>query len=279
MGFPMARNALGAGLAVRAWNRSAERARPLGDDGATVASSPREAAEGADLVVTVLSDADAVLAVADGDDGALAGAGAGAPWVQMSTIGIDGTERCAELAERRGIAFVDAPVLGTKAPAEQGKLVVLASGPDEALDSCQPLFDAVGERTMRLGEAGTGTRLKLVTNAWVVSVVESLAETLALAQGLSLDRELFFEAIGGGGLDLPYARMKGEMMMKRSFEPSFALELASKDSKLVLEAAERHGLDLPALRAIAARMAEAVAAGHGADDLAATYLVSAPAGD
>ena len=276
MGSAMARNALGADLPVRVWNRTRERAEPLRDDGATVVSSPREAADGAELIVTMLSDADAVVAAVDGEDGALAGAGDGAIWVQASTIGIEGTERCAEVAERGGVVLVDAPVLGTKAPAEQGKLVILASGPEEALERCQPLFDAIGERTMRLGAAGTATRLKLVTNAWVVTVVEGVAEMLALAEGLSLEPGWFFEAIGGGALDLPYARMKGEMMLERAFEPSFSLKLATKDAELVVRAAERHGLDLPMLRAIARRMAEGVEAGHGDDDLSATYLTSSP---
>jgi 3-hydroxyisobutyrate dehydrogenase len=276
MGFPMARRAMRAGLDVRAWNRTLEKAGPLADDGATVSSSPAEAVDGVDLIVTMLSDADAVVSVMEGEHGGLAAARDGAVWAQMSTIGIEGAERCLELAEHRGIDMVDAPVLGTRQPAENGELVVLASGPDAARDRCQPLFDAVGQRTMRLGAAGEGTRLKLVVNSWIVSVVEGLAETIALAQGVGLDPQLFLEAIGGGGLDMPYARMKGTAMIEQSFEPSFPLRLAAKDADLVVQAAQRHGLDLPALRAIAERMAQGVEAGHGDEDLAATYRTSAP---
>ncbi|MEA2375959.1 MAG: 3-hydroxyisobutyrate dehydrogenase, partial [Thermoleophilaceae bacterium] len=225
-----------------------------------------------------LSDAGAVLAVMEGDDGGLAGAGDGAVWVQMSTIGIDAIERCAELAEGRGIDLVDAPVLGTRKPAEDGQLVVLASGPDDARERCEPLFDAVGQRTMWLGPAGAGSRLKLVVNAWLVSVLEGLAETLALAGGLGLDPKLFLEAIEGGGMDLPYAHLKGKAMIERSFEPSFALKLAAKDADLVVAAAERNGLDLPALRTIAERLSQGVDAGHGDEDMAATYLTSAARG-
>lgn len=276
MGAGMARNALRAGLEVRAWNRTRERAEPLADEGATIVGSAAEAAAGADLVVTILSDVDAVLDVMDGDDGALAAADDGAIWVQASTVGIDGTDRCAELAGRRGTAFVDAPVLGTRQPAEQGKLVVLASGPDDARESCQPFFDAIGQRTVWLGAAGAATRLKLVTNTWVVTLVEGLAETMALADALEIPKERFLEAIEGGALDIPYAHMKGKLMIERSFDTSFALRLAAKDARLVSEAAERHGADLPLPRLVAERLAEGVERGHGDEDLAATYLTSAP---
>ena len=227
------------------WNRTIERAEPLADAGAEVARSPAAAADGADLIVSMLSDADAVLAVMDGDDGALAGARDRAIWVRASTIGIDGTDRCLELAERRGVTLVDSPVLGTRQPAENGELVVLASGPEEARERCDPFFDAIGQRTLWLGAAGRGTRLKLVVNSWLVAVLEGLAETVALTEGLGIDPELFLEAIAGGGLDLPYAHLKGKAMIERSFGPAFMLRLAAKDARLVVDAAERHGLDLP----------------------------------
>jgi 3-hydroxyisobutyrate dehydrogenase len=279
MGLGMARSAMREGLPVRVWNRTPERAEPLAADGAQVVASAAEAVTGADLVVTMLSDADAVLAVAGGDGGALAAAGDGAVWVQTSTIGIEGAARCAELAAERGIALVDAPLLGTKQPAEQGKLTVLASGPDDARERCRPLFDAIGQRTLWVGDAGAGTRLKLVLNTWIVSLVEGLGETMALADALGVDKQLFLDAIGGGPLDLPYAQMKGAMMIDRSFDPSFTLALAAKDARLVAQAAERHGVDLPLPRAIAGRMEEGIEAGHGDADMAATYLTSAPEPD
>ena len=270
MGLPMARNLAKAGFEVRAWNRTRERAEPLAEDGVEVYDTAAEASEGAEVVLTMLSDADAVVSATEG---ALP---SDVVWLQMSTIGIDGSERCAEIAEQAGVAFVDAPVLGTKGPAEQGELVILASGPDDLRSDLEPIFDAVGQRTMWVGDAGAGNRLKVVVNAWIVSVVEGLAETIALAEGLDLDPGLFFEAIGGRGLDLPYAQMKGKMMIERSFDPSFKLSLAAKDVALVEEAAARHGLDLPMLAAIARRFEEGVEA-HGDKDLAATYLTSAEA--
>jgi 3-hydroxyisobutyrate dehydrogenase len=270
MGLPMARNIAKSGIDVRAWNRTRERAEPLADDGVTVLDTPAEAVSGADAILTILSDADAVASTMEASD-----AGNGPIWLQMSTIGIEGTERCAGLAEEHGLVLVDAPVVGTKQPAEQGKLTVLASGPDEAQERCEPIFDAVGQRTIWLGEAGTGTRMKLVINAWLVSLVEGLGETIAFAEGVGIDPASFLETISGGPIDNVYAQMKGRMMIERSFEPAFKLGLAAKDAGLVLDAAQRHGLDLPMLETIRARLAEA-AEQYGEKDMAATYLASSP---
>ena len=257
MGAPMAANLRAAGLDVAVWRR---------DDDLAAAVRDR------DVVLTMLSDADAVLEVAGR---ALPAAREGVLWLQASTIGIDGTDRCAELAGEHGAVLVDAPVLGTKAPAEQGALVILASGPDDALDRLAPVFDAIGQRTLRVGPAGAGTRLKLVVNAWVVTVVQGAAETLALAQGLGLDPTLLFDAIEGGPLDLPYLRAKGAAMLQGEFPPSFSLRLAAKDARLVAETAERVGVDAPVARAIAERFTEAEQE-HGDEDLAATFRLSTP---
>jgi 3-hydroxyisobutyrate dehydrogenase len=273
MGLPMTRNLARIGFIVRAWNRSPEKAQSLAEDGVELCPTPAGAARDATVLVTMLSDADAVLDVMESDDGALAGAAEGTVWLQMSTIGIKGTRRCAELAERHGLRFVDAPVLGTKQPAEQGELVVLASGPEDLHERLAPILDVVGKRTMWVGEAGAGTRLKIVVNTWIVSIVEGAAETLALAEGMGLDPSLVLEAVAGGPLDLPYLRMKGKAMIERSFEPSFRLALAAKDAALVEEAAAEHGLDLPLVKAIRRRLDEGVPE-HGDKDLSATFLTS-----
>lgn len=271
MGRGMAGNILSSGHAVRAWDRSAEKARPLADRGAEVLESPAESVRGADVLVTMLPDAEVVLEVmAD----ALPAAGADAVWAQMSTIGISGTERCAALAEQRGVTFVDAPVQGTKQPAEEGKLVVMASGPEEARERVQGVFDAVASKTVWLGEAGAGTRLKMITNSWLTAVVEGLAETLALAEASGVDAQSFLDVIGGGPLDMPYMQMKARAMIEHDFEPSFKLELAAKDAALAGELADRHGLDLPLLRVVREQLAAAAAA-HGEEDIAATFLTVA----
>lgn len=276
MGSGMARNIAHAGLELAVWNRSHEKAQPLAREGAQLCDTAAEAAASAELIVTMLADGDAVLATMQGSDGALAGAQPGSVWIQCSTIGEQGTARCIELAREHQIELVDAPVLGTKQPAQEGKLVVMASGRQALRERVQPVLDAIGKRTMWVGEEpGAATRLKLVTNAWIVSVVEGAAETIALAEGLGLDPALFLQAIHEGPLDAPYVRMKGQAMIDRDFEPTFALKLATKDARLASEAAHEHNLDLPVLDAIARRMQQAVPE-HGDEDLSVTFLTSAP---
>ncbi len=270
IGAAMARNLLGAGFEVQAWNRTRERAEPLAADGAAIAAEPAEAAAGAEIVLTILADAEATLDVA----GKALSDGDGRLWLQMGTIGIEGTERCATLAAERGFALVDAPVLGTKQPAEAGELVVLASGPEAEHERCGPVFGTIGKRTLWVGEAGGGTRLKLVTNAWILALVEGLAETVALAERLDVDPEAFLEAISGGPLDAGYAHVKGKAMKERSFDPAFKLALAAKDAALVEAAGNAHGDELPLIATVRRRFEQAVAE-HGELDMAATFLTSA----
>jgi 3-hydroxyisobutyrate dehydrogenase len=275
MGAAMARNLVRAGHEVTVWNRSRGRAEPLAGDGATIAATAPEAVARAEVVVTMLSDGAAVESVM-AEDGALGALPDGCVWVQASTVGVEATERLAELAGEAGVAFVDAPVLGTRAPAEAGELTVLASGPDEALDRVQPLFDAIGSTTRRLGEAGGGTRFKLVVNAWIVILNSGIAEVLTLARSLDFRPEQVLEAIEGGPLDSPYARAKARLMIAGAFEPSFPLKHARKDARLALAAA---GRDLGVLDAAAAQLEHAEALGHGDEDMAATIcaLVNVPA--
>lgn len=275
LGFGMARNLARAGIPVRAWNRTHEKALPLKDDGALVFDTPFEAIRDADVILTILSDADATQTVMFDDDGALTAAGADAIWLQMATIGAHGTGECMELAGRRGLSFVDAPVLGSRQPALDGQLVILGSGPDELRPVLAPVFDAIGSRTMWVGGSGAGSQLKLVVNAWALSVIEGIAESFALAEGLGLDPRLLMEAVAGGPLDPGYLAFKGNAILEHNFEPQFSLELAAKDARLIGEIAERHGLELPMLEAIRDRLVSGVEE-HGDQDVIASYLLSAP---
>jgi len=268
MGAGMARNIAAAGLSLRVWNRTPARAEPLADV-AEVVATVAEAVQGADIVLTMLFDADSVAETMEEARGHLA---ADAVWLQQSTVGLAGTDRLAELADDLEVAFVDAPVLGTKKPAEDGALVVLASGPESVRDRVAPVLDAIGSRTLWVGEAGAGSRLKLAANAWVFTVVEGVAESLALTRELGLDPRLFLEAVRGGALDAPYVQLKGGAMLDGSFDPAFALDGALKDAGLIIEAGKAAGLDLGVLPGIREHFARAVDAGHGDLDMAATYL-------
>jgi 3-hydroxyisobutyrate dehydrogenase len=269
MGGPMAANLARAGLDVRVWNRTRAKAEPLAESGAQVAESPASAAEGADVVVTMLADGDAVASTFEA-----ASVSPGTLWLQMSTVGIEWTDRLAAAADKAGAVFVDAPVLGTKQPAEQGQLIVLASGPEDVRDRAAEVFDVVGGRTLWLGDAGKGSRLKLVMNAWVLTLTNGTAESLGLARALGLDPSLFLETIKGGGLDVPYAHLKGAAMLADEYPPAFPAKLAAKDARLVVEAAG-DAVDIAGARAVLAHLEAAVEAGHGDEDMAAVYRVLA----
>ncbi len=274
MGAAMARNLLSAGMEVRAWNRSREKAEPLAQEGAEVADNPADAARGADFILTMLSDADAVEEAVGGD--VLSALAEDSVWLQMSTVGEGGNERLLRLASDHDVAYVDAPVLGTRQPAEQGQLIVLASGPKEVRERSEQVFGAFAGKTVWLGEAGEGSRLKLVVNNWIVGLLGVLAETVAFAEATGVDPAKFLETIEGGPLGLPYAQMKGSMMVEDDFPTSFSANLARKDAALVLDSARDHDLHLRIAEAVTARFDEAIQAGHGEEDMAAVYKAARP---
>ena len=272
MGGPMARNLLRAGHEVTVWNRTVEKAQGLEEAGARVASTPADAVRAAEIVLTMLADARAVEETMI-ESGALDVMPKGALWIQSSTIGVAAIDRLAEQAGEHGIAFVDAPVLGTKKPAEDGQLFMLASGPEEARAQCEPVFEAISRGHVWLGEAGLGTRLKLVANSWILCTIENLSETFVLAQTLGVDPRSFLEVISGGGMDMPYAHLKGEAILNQDFPPSFPLVHARKDVALILDAVG--DVDLPLVRATLQQFDPAFELGHGADDMSAVYYASA----
>jgi 3-hydroxyisobutyrate dehydrogenase len=269
MGAPMARRLAEAGAPVRVWNRSREKAEPLAGAGATVASSPAEAVRGADVVLTMLFDADSV---AETMDAARDGLAAGSVWLQQSTVGVAGADRLAALAEELGLVYVDAPVLGTRQPAEDGSLVVLASGPEAIRSVVTPLFEVIGSRTMWVGPAGAASRLKLAANSWVLTVVDGIAEALTLTRALGLDPQLFLEAVKGGAMDAPYVQLKGAGMLAGEFPAAFGLAGAAKDADLIVAAARDAGVDLAVVEAARAHIVRALDAGHGDRDVSATFL-------
>ena len=270
IGFPVARNLARAGYDVHAWNRTREKAEPLANDGVTVAGSATEAAAAADVVITLLADGSAVEEVMEEVAPA---AKVGTTWIQSSTVGVRATERLTDFASEHDLVLVDAPVLGTKEPAEKGELVVFASGPVEARETCEPIFGAIGKATRWVGEAGAGQRFKLVVNTWLLAAVEGVAEAISLARALGLDPNDVLDALSGGPLDMPYLQLKGKVMIERSFEPSFKASLAEKDAGLVLEAAERVELELPLVEAVQGAFEQALDLGHADKDMASVVEV------
>jgi 3-hydroxyisobutyrate dehydrogenase len=272
MGAGMARNLLKAGMDVTVWNRGAEKARPLAEAGARVAEDPASAVSAAEVVLTMLFDLDAVSQVMEQ---ALTAAPDGLIWAQTSTVGLEGTERLAELAHRHHVVLVDAPVLGTRQPAEEGRLVVLAAGPTEAREKLAPVFEAIGSRTVWAGSRpGDGHRLKLAANSWVLTLVGGTAQAIALAEGLGVDPTLFLDCISGGPLDCDYAQLKGKAMVSGAFPPAFTLGGAVKDSALIADAMRAAGTDDTLMSVLHQQFVAAARAGHEAEDMAAIWYAA-----
>lgn len=275
MGAAMARNLIKAGFDVRVWNRSRDKAAPLEQDGARLAETPADAVRGADVVLTMLYDGDAV---ADVMRQAAPGLRRGAAWVQSTTVSLESSTALAGFAAEHGLHFYDAPVLGTRQPAEAGQLTVLAAGPAQHRPAVEPVFEAVGARTFWTGDdgsAGASTRLKLVANSWVLAVTHGAAEALALAKGLGVDPDDFFGLIENGPLDMGYLRVKSAAIRAGRLSPaSFAVVTAEKDARLIVDAGAAHGVRLDVAAAGAERFRRAAEQGHGDEDMAASYYAS-----
>lgn len=275
MGAGIARSLRRAGLPVTVWNRSADKAQALAESGAVVAGSVAEAVRDADVVLTVLFDTEAVLTVGRQLAGAMR---ADAIWVQAATIGLDGTQDVAELAAAHHLTVVEAMMLGTRQPAETGRLVLLAAGDPALRDRLAPVLDAISAKVVWAGERlGDGTALKLVCNAWITALTAALGQSIALADGLGLDPRLFLEAIDGGQSDTPYAHLKGAAMLAGAGEPQFALDGARKDLGLIEDAARRAGIVEGLVQAVRAVYDRSAAQGHGGEDIAAVINGFRPA--
>jgi len=274
MGSAMTRNLVAAGVKTRVWDRSSAATAPLAAAGAVVASSAREAVQDADVVITMLPTADAAESVVF-DEGVADAFADGAVWAQMGTVGVEATVRFGErlAAQRPGVLFVDAPVSGSKGPAEQGQLLILASGPAAAADRLDPVFAILGRKTVWLGQAGQGSRVKLAVNAYMSILIEGVAETLELADRFGIGHQQLADAIEGGPLDAPIADAKLHKMDRGDYAPEFPLEWALKDVDLAIGAAG--GEAPPLLAALSSQWHAAVAAGQGRQDISAARLALA----
>jgi 3-hydroxyisobutyrate dehydrogenase len=266
MGHGMATSALRAGIPTIVWNREAGRTRDLADLGAEVAETAADAAARAGIVITMVTDADAVISIAT-EQGMLDALAPGSIWAQMSTIGVAGIERVIQLVEARrtDVTLLDAPVSGSKEPAEQGQLTIFASGPDDARSRVAPLFDALGQRTIWVGPLGAGSRLKLVNNTLLAFTAEGLGASIALAHRLGVETETVIDALDGGPLVSPWESAKLQRIAKGDYSPQFALALALKDVHLALEAVDAGRFE--SLASLAREWERAVDKGLGDQDL------------
>ena len=267
MGAPMARRILAAGLPLAVWNRSSERAAPFAALGATVAKTPREAAAGADIVCTMLSDPGAVQAVAEGENGLLAGAPPGALWLDFSTVSPAASRFFAACALEKGIHFCDVPVAGSVKPAEEGTLKFLAGGDEEDLARGKPVFDAVGKAVLRFGPVGHGSAMKLVNNLLFGVTLAGFGEALGLAKALGLPDKETTEWLLSIPSVSPYLKAKMDFLEKGGEPPAFQLSLMEKDLRLMVEAGGGP-TSAPVVEAARADYERARKAGLGAKDFA-----------
>jgi 3-hydroxyisobutyrate dehydrogenase len=266
MGRAMAASALRHGIPTVVWNRNPEVARGVVEKGAEIASSVADAVKGVDVVITMVTDTAAVTSIAI-DLGMLEALPSDAVWAQMSTIGVEGTAAISSIAEkeRPDVIFLDAPVSGSKVPAEQGKLTIFASGSEQARTTVEPVFEAVGQRTVWLGAVGMGSRMKLVNNTLLAFSAEGVANSLALAHRLGLEIHSVRDAFEGGPLMSPWMTGKLSRMEDGNYSPEFPLALALKDVRLALEQADSHRFEV--LASLAREWDEAVNQGLGEQDV------------
>lgn len=267
MGAPMAARLAKAGFPLTVWNRSAAPRAKLAKLGAKVASSPAEAAQGADVVVTMLSDARALDAVLSGDAGLLAGLEAGALVIEMSTAGRAAARETAKRVARVKARFVDAPVSGTVGPAERGELVAMVGGNAADVRDAERVLRAMCRRVIRAGGVGQGQALKVLLNGIGAHHFVAFTSMLVLGERAGLSREVLVEAFTSGAFASPSYLGKRAKVLARDFRPEFSLALARKDAELNIELQDEVGLSLEVLRAIARVLDQAVDAGLGEEDL------------
>jgi 3-hydroxyisobutyrate dehydrogenase/2-hydroxy-3-oxopropionate reductase len=255
MGSRIAGRLLDAGYDVVVWNRTAEKAKPLVERGASVAASPADAAARAEAVITMVADPPALESVTADL--------AGATVIQMSTVGPAAVARLASTIPE----LLDAPVLGSVGEAESGALKIFVGGPDSLVEKWMPLLSVLGQ-PMHVGPVGAGTAAKLVANSTLVGMIGLLGEALALGEGLGLTRDVVFDVLATTAL-AQQAERRRKAVEAGDYPPRFALYLARKDAELIVEAAAEAGVDVRLVTAARSWLAEAEAAGLGAQDYSA----------
>jgi 3-hydroxyisobutyrate dehydrogenase-like beta-hydroxyacid dehydrogenase len=273
MGTPMATNLVKAGFDVTVWNRNSAKCAPLTALGAKMAQNPREVAANCDITIAMLADPAAAREVCFGPDGVLEGIGEGRGYIDMSTVDDTTSRLISEAVIRRGGRFLEAPVSGTRKPAEDGTLIVLAAGDPGLYEEAAPALDKLGKRRFHLGDVGQGARTKLVVNMIMGGMMAAFCEGLALGQKGGIDGSLLLEVLDAGALANPMFRGKGPMLLEGNFPTSFPLRLMQKDLRLAVALGDELGQPLHTAATVNETFKRARAAGHADEDFAAVYRV------
>lgn len=273
MGSRMARQFLDKGFPLAVWNRTAEKAKPLQERGAKVASTPRELAEMSDVVISCVADPSAVGRLVFPDDGIRPAARPGFYYVETSTISPGLMKRVAEMLEGKGAKVLEAPVTGSKTGADKGTLLLMCGGKKEVFDEVMPVLMVMGAKAILCGPIGHGSVVKLVGNTLISYMLEGLCEGLVVAKKAGVDPDKLLEVVMASGFSSPYFPFKATAIAKRDFEQHFSVDLLVKDQTLMLEEAASLKVPMPGLAALREVFQAARAQGWGQEDIAAVYKV------
>ncbi len=271
MGSRMAMNILQKGYDLTVYNRTGSKTDELTEAGAGEADSVSQLARESDILMTMLSDPEAIIENAFGDEGILNQMQAGSTWIDFSTVNPRFTEHIYDEARKKNIRFVDAPVAGTVRPAEKGELIIFAGGREEDLIDLTPIFNAVGKKTFYLGAPGKGTSMKMVVNLMLANAMASFAEAVHLGRSLGLDYETIAQVVVGGPVAAPFLSAKSEKISAGDYSTEFPLKHMLKDLFLATHEAYYHGVPLPQASTVREMYSLAVNQGLGEEDFSAIY--------
>ncbi|RBW46888.1 NAD(P)-dependent oxidoreductase [Psychromonas sp. B3M02] len=271
MGNAMALNLVKAGLDVTVWNRNSEKCSALVAQGAKQGNTPREVAEACDITFTIVSDPTAALAICEGPDGVVAGIGEGRSYIDMSTVDDATSQKISAAITEAGGRFLEAPVSGTKKPAEDGTLIILAAGDKSVYDDALPAFEIMGKMSPYLGEIGQGAKMKLVVNMIMGGMLSIFSEGVSLGLKADLDGEQLLEIIAAGAMANPMFAVKGPMLLAEQYDTSFPLKHMQKDMRLAVDLGDQLDLSLPTAATSNESFKQARKAGYADEDIAAIY--------
>ena len=269
MGLGMAGRLLGAGFKLAVFNRTAQKAEPLAAKGAQIAATPRKAATGADVIVSMVADDAVSRSLWLGKGGALSNVSPGAILIESSTVTTSWINELAEAAREKGAELLDAPVTGSRTQAASGELNFLVGGSEAALEKARPLFAVMGRSATHVGPTGSGALLKLINNFLCGVQAVSLAEALAVIENAGLDGDVATQILMNGAPGSPLLKTLSQRMTARDYTPHFHLSLMRKDLEYSLKEAKRRGVNLSTAQSALEAFERAVASGRGMQDVSA----------
>ncbi|KAE9605708.1 hypothetical protein Lal_00025411 [Lupinus albus] len=271
MGKAMSINLLRHGFKVTVWNRTLSKCDELVEHGASIGETPAAVVKKCKYTIAMLSDPSAALSVIFDKDGVLEQISNGKGYIDMSTVDDDTSLKISEAIKAKGGDFLEAPVSGSKKPAEDGQLVILAAGDKALYDEVLPAFDVLGKKSFYLGEVGNGAKMKLVVNMIMGSVMNAFSEGLTLAEKSGLNPGTLLDVLDLGAISNAMFKLKGPTMLKNSYSPAFPLKHQQKDMRLALALGDENSVSMPVAAAANEAFKKARSLGLGDFDFSAVH--------